>query len=79
MGLLVSQKPATKGVREALGRSRWPMGYVLCTPEGKILQMMWNRRAEQEGLEDISVGLKYAGGDAAQKEVLLTWKGEDIN
>jgi len=79
LGLLVSQKPATKGVREALGRSRWPMGYVLCTPEGKILQMMWNRRAEQEGLEDISVGLKYAGGDAAQKEVLLTWKGEDIN
>lgn len=79
LGLLVSQKSATKGVREALGRSRWPMGYVLCTQEGKILQMVWNRRAEQEGLEDIAVGMKYAGGDAAQREILLTWKGEDIN
>ncbi|PVH82677.1 hypothetical protein DL98DRAFT_414469 [Cadophora sp. DSE1049] len=79
LGLLVSQKSATKGVREALGRSRWPMGYVLCTPEGKILQMVWNRRAEREGLEGIAVNLRYAGGDAAQKEVLLTWKGEDIN
>ncbi|KAH6717218.1 hypothetical protein BKA61DRAFT_320134 [Leptodontidium sp. MPI-SDFR-AT-0119] len=78
LGLLVSQKSATKGVREALGRSRWPMGYLLCTSEGKVLQMVWNRRAEQEGLEGIVVGLKYAGGDAAQKEVILTWKGEAI-
>ncbi|KAK2630589.1 hypothetical protein QTJ16_001409 [Diplocarpon rosae] len=76
LGLLVSQKSATKGVREALGRSRWPMGYVLCTPEGKITQILWNRRAEQEGLEGIAVGLKYAGGDTTQKEVILTWKGE---
>ncbi|KAK0102146.1 hypothetical protein ONS95_001059 [Cadophora gregata] len=79
LGLLVSQKSVTKGVREALGRSRWPMGYVLCTPEGKILQMVWNRRAEAEGLEEITVNLKYTGGDAAQKEVLLTWKGNGIN
>ncbi len=79
LGLLVSQRSATKGVREAMGRSRWPMGYVLCTPEGKILQMLWNRRAEQEGLEGVAVGLKYAGGDVNQKEVVLTWKGEAIN
>ncbi|CZT43628.1 uncharacterized protein RSE6_03689 [Rhynchosporium secalis] len=79
LGLLVSQKAATKGVREALGRSRWPMGYVLCTPEGKTLQMVWNRKAEQEGLAGVAVGLKYAGGDATQKEVVLTWKGEAIN
>jgi hypothetical protein len=76
LGFLVSQKSATKGVREALGRSRWPMGYVLCNSEGKILQMLWNRRAEQEGLEGIGVGLKYAGGDLNEKEVVLTWKEE---
>jgi hypothetical protein len=79
LGLLVSQKSATKGVREALGRSRWPMGYVLCGPDGKILQMLWNRRAEQEGLEGIDVGLKYAGGDRNEKEVVLMWKGEPIS
>jgi hypothetical protein len=79
LGLLVSQKSATKGVRDALGRSRWPMGYVLCGPDGKILQMLWNRRAEQEGLEGIDVGLKYAGGDRNEKEVVLMWKGEPIS
>jgi hypothetical protein len=79
LGLLVSQKSATKGVREALGRSRWPMGYVLCGADGKILQMLWNRRAEQEGLQGIEVGLKYAGGDRNEKEVVLLWKGEPIS
>jgi hypothetical protein len=79
LGFLVSQKSATKGVREALGRSRWPMGYVLCGADGKILQMLWNRRAEHEGLEGIDVGLKYAGGDRNEKEVILTWKGDVLN
>jgi hypothetical protein len=55
------------------------MGYVLCGPDGKILQMLWNRRAEQEGLEGIDVGLKYAGGERNEKEVVLMWKGEPIS
>lgn len=79
LGFLVSPRPATKGVREALGRSRWPMGYALCTADGKILQILWNKRAEQEGLEGIGVGLKYAGGDRSEKEVVLTWKGDVLN
>lgn len=78
LALLVSQKSATKGVREALHRSRWPMGYVLCTPEGRVMQMLWNARAKKEGLEGIEVGLKYTGGDANDKEVILTWKGAAI-
>jgi hypothetical protein len=79
LGLLVSQKSATKGVRDALGRSRWPMGYVLCGDDGKILQMLWNRKAQQGGLEGIEVGLKYWGGDRNEKEVVLMWKGEPIS
>jgi hypothetical protein len=79
LGLLVSPLPATKGVREAIGLSRWPMGYVCCKPEGRILQMMWNRRAAQEGLEGINVELKYGGGDLTDREVILTWKGEAIH
>jgi len=78
LGLLVTQMSATKGMREALGRSRWPMGFVLCSADGKVLQMLWNRRAEQEGLDGIGVGLKYKGGDVTEKEVVLTWKGEAI-
>lgn len=45
LALLVSKAEATKGVREALGRSRWPMGYVLCSAEGRVSQMLWNRVA----------------------------------
>jgi hypothetical protein len=79
LGLLVSQKSATKGVRETLGRSRWPMGYVLCSADGKISQMLWNRRAEEEGMEGIGVGLKHRASDISQKEVFLSWKGEPIH
>jgi hypothetical protein len=79
-GLHVSPKSATKAVRESLGRSRWPMGYVLCSSDGKIMQMLWNRRAAEMGLEGISVELKYfTGGDRSDKEVILTWKGDVIN
>jgi len=74
LALLVSQKAATKGVREAFARSRYPMGYVYCTSEGKILQMLWNKRADEEGLGGIQVGVKYDGGDVNEKEVVLTWK-----
>lgn len=79
LALLISQQAATKGVREAIGRSRWPMGYVLCEGEGRIRQIMWNRRAEEEGLDGVGVGLKYLGGDENEKEVILTWKGQAIN
>jgi Protein of unknown function (DUF2034) len=79
-GLHVSPKSATRAVREALGRSRWPMGYALCSSDGKIMQMLWNRRAAEEGLEGISVELKYfTGGDRSDKEVILTWKGDVID
>lgn len=54
------------------------MGYVLCEDDGRVLQMLWNRRAEQEGLEGVGVGLKYGGGEKSEREVILTWKGETI-
>ena len=79
LAFLVSPSLVTKGVREALHRSRWPMGYVRCTKEGKILQMLWNRRAAEEGLEGIEVGLRYDGEYSKGSEVILTWKGDVFN
>jgi len=79
LGLLVSQKSATKGVREALGRSRWPMGYVLCEKDGKVRQMLWNRKAEDVGMAGMGVGTKYVGGAQGSKEVVLTWKDEAVD
>jgi hypothetical protein len=78
LAFLVSQQAATKGVREALGRSRWPMGYILCQSDGRVLQMLWNRRAADEGLAGLDVELQYAGGDMKDKEVVLTHQGSII-
>ncbi|KAI1744134.1 hypothetical protein F4680DRAFT_282557 [Xylaria scruposa] len=77
IALLVTQRPATKGVREALANSRWPLGYVSCSREGVLEQMLWNRRAEEEGLEGMGVTAKFSDenrhGDA--RCIMLTWKG----
>ncbi|KAI0445896.1 hypothetical protein F4803DRAFT_93198 [Xylaria telfairii] len=77
IALLVTQRPATKGVREALAHSRWPLGYVSCSRDGVLEQMLWNRRAEEEGLEGMGVTAWLSDedrhGDA--QRLVLTWKG----
>lgn len=82
LGLLVTQKPATKGMRDALGRSNWPMGFVTITGKGRVVQMLWNRRAEEEGLEGVGVGIRYVEAkekdEEQHQEVVLLWKGESI-
>lgn len=77
LGIFVTENPATKGVRDSLGRSRWPMGFISCTRDGRVQQMLWNRRAEEEGLEGMGVGMRYAG-DGGESQLLLTWKGQHI-
>jgi hypothetical protein len=66
-------------VREAMGRSRWPMGYIFCDPDGKMLQMLWNRKAAEEGLEGVVVETSYPLGERESKEVVLTFKGEPLS
>ncbi|KAH7031321.1 uncharacterized protein B0I36DRAFT_323685 [Microdochium trichocladiopsis] len=79
VGVLVAQKPATKGVRDALGRSRWPMAYIACSKDGRVEQLLWNRRSEEEGLEGMGVAVQHrdseeAGGEHVE-ELVLTWQG----
>jgi hypothetical protein len=59
LGLLVTTKKATKGVLEALGRSQWPMGFVLVSREGLIQQFVWNRAASDRGLEGVGVTVRH--------------------
>lgn len=77
VGLLVTQRPATKGVRDALARSRWPLGYVSCSQDGTLEQMLWNHRAEEEGLEGMGVTASLSDVDrhGATQRLVLTWKG----
>lgn len=75
LGIFVTEKPATKGVRDSLARSKWPMVFICCTRQGALGQMLWNRRAEEEGLETLGVGMKYHECSTSP-ELILTWKGE---
>lgn len=59
LGLLVTNKKATKGVLEALGKSQWPMGFVLVTLDGTVQQFLWNRAASEQGLEGVSVTVRH--------------------
>jgi len=59
LGLLVTTKKATKGVLEALGHSRWPLGFVLISREGLVQQFIWNRAASEQGLEGVGVTVRH--------------------
>ncbi|KAK4644368.1 hypothetical protein QC761_304155 [Podospora bellae-mahoneyi] len=81
IGALVAEKTATKGVRDAIGRSKWPMMYIVCSREGVVSQMLWNQRAVEEGgLEGLGVGRKYRVVEDGEQveEVMLTWRGREV-
>ncbi len=78
LGLLVTDKKATKGIRDALGRSRWPMGFVSCSRTGQLEQILWNRRAEEEGLEGMGVGIRYPEDGTMEQQLVLTFKGKHL-
>lgn len=82
MGLLMTDRVATKGIRDALGRSTWPMVFVTCSKQGRITQFLWNARAEEEGglgSGGLGVVMRHEEGKGEDgKEVVLTWKGRRI-
>lgn len=59
LGLLATTNSATKGIIEALGRSRWPMGFLKIEHDGRIEQFLWNRSAQARGLEGLGVTVRY--------------------
>jgi hypothetical protein len=59
LGLLVTNLKATKGTMEAIGRSRWPMGFVMVSKQGLIQQFVWNKAASDRGLEGVGVTVRH--------------------
>lgn len=57
--LLCTPQEATKGVREAMAQSRWPMAYFKISLGGRIEQCLWNRMAAAIGLEGIGVVVRH--------------------
>ncbi|KAJ5129759.1 uncharacterized protein N7515_005798 [Penicillium bovifimosum] len=84
VGVLVSPREATKGVRDALARSAYPLFWMLIERDGTLKQALWNARAEELGLGPLRVETRYttstedAESGSVSKEVVLTWDGSDI-
>ncbi|KAL9600074.1 MAG: hypothetical protein Q9219_003444 [cf. Caloplaca sp. 3 TL-2023] len=81
IAVLCAKREATKGVREAVRRSKVPVVWVMVEDlggeEGKVRQVLWNERVREVGAEGVGVGVRYALGEGeVGKEVRLTWKGE---
>ncbi|QUC17267.1 uncharacterized protein UV8b_01508 [Ustilaginoidea virens] len=74
LGILASERVATRGVRDALRRSRWPMMYVSCSGDGAVSQMLWNQRAEDIGLEGYSVVVRHDAGSGGELVLLQDGK-----
>ncbi|KKZ64164.1 hypothetical protein EMCG_01512 [[Emmonsia] crescens] len=81
LGMLVSSRESTKGLRTALLKSRYPLVWIFAELDGRVRQVLWNKSAEDAGLAALGVELKHAGEareDGGDKTVSLTWKGEEI-
>ncbi|KAF2467355.1 uncharacterized protein BDR25DRAFT_234784 [Lindgomyces ingoldianus] len=74
LGLLVTTQKATRGVLEALGMNRWPMGFVKVSRTGTVEQFLWNRKNGKKRRRNAGQ-YKDAG---ARKDIQLTWMGEPI-
>lgn len=83
-GVLVSPREATKGVRDALARSSYPLFWMMVELDGTLKQALWNARADELGLGSLGVETRYGAGavdaqsGSVRKEVALTWDGGDI-
>ncbi|KAL1973006.1 hypothetical protein VTN31DRAFT_6548 [Thermomyces dupontii] len=87
LGMLVSPREATKGVRDALARSPFPLMWMMMDRGGSIAQVLWNARVEDNlGLRPLCVEKRYRlpsadgeGKDARPtQEVVLTWDGQEL-
>jgi hypothetical protein len=79
LGILVSRREATKGVRDTLAKSRYPLVWILAELDGEVRQVLWNKRAEEVGLEGLGVEVKYGGKlQPTRKNMVLTWKGQEL-
>jgi hypothetical protein len=78
IGILVTQRPATPGIRESITRSKWPMAFISCSREGLVQQMLWNRKAQCQGLENLGVGVRNSVDGIEEQQVILTWKGKPL-
>jgi hypothetical protein len=82
VGVLVSPREATKGVRDTLARSSYPLFWMMIERDGTLKQALWNARAEELGIGPLGVETRYGATEnesgVVTKQIALTWDGCDI-
>ncbi|KAL8726466.1 MAG: hypothetical protein Q9166_006697 [cf. Caloplaca sp. 2 TL-2023] len=83
IGVLCAKREATKGVRDAVRKSKVPITWIMVEDvgegKGMVKQILWNEKVSALGLEGMGVGVRYLPaeeGTQVEKDVVLTWKGE---
>ncbi|KAF7162359.1 hypothetical protein CNMCM6106_009331 [Aspergillus hiratsukae] len=76
IGVLVGPREATKGVRDAMARSAYPLLWMMVERDGEVQQALWNTGAEQLGLGALGVEMVYGG--ASGRRISLTWDGSEL-
>ncbi|EYE97803.1 uncharacterized protein EURHEDRAFT_442326, partial [Aspergillus ruber CBS 135680] len=80
LGVLVGTREATKGVRDAMARSSYPVMWMMVEKErGTLLQALWNAKGEEMGLGGLGVEVQFSSEPSSiTKNIALTWDGEEI-
>jgi len=80
LGVLVGTREATKGVRDAMARSAYPVMWMMVEKErGTLLQALWNAKGEEMGLGGLGVEVQFSSDPSlTTKSIALTWNGEEI-
>lgn len=78
--MLVGMREATKGVRDAMARSSYPVMWMMVEKEnGTLLQALWNAKGEEMGLGGLGVDVQFSSElSSTTKSIALTWDGEEI-
>ena len=86
-GVLVSTREATKGVRDAMARSAYPVMWMMVERDGSLQQVLWNTKVEELGVGRLGVEVRHhtsthasraVDGTTRDKDIVLTWDGEEI-
>ncbi|KAI9695351.1 MAG: hypothetical protein M1820_008703 [Bogoriella megaspora] len=67
VGLLAARGEATQGVREAVARSALPLGFVNVSLERVVMQMVWNQRVADMGLERVVPKMWFGDGEEREE------------
>ena len=88
VGVLCAGREATRGVREAVRRSRRGLIWVYVEEAvgeddetkvgapGRVRQLLWNEGVASMGAEGINVDVRYISADSTEKEIVLTYKDD---